>query len=122
MLQIPAKIDAYLNNKLSGKEKTIQFQIYMKLKERPMSTDQLRNYGMPHQSITSALSQLETEGLIYKDSIVQSKDKKYTLWKCSVNEEECILNREKIHIRNYQRWVRTGKKQQFFKLYESRNQ
>lgn len=59
----------------------------IKANRKGISTDQLRRMGS-HQSVTARLSELESEGLIYKDGVtIVATGWPYSIWKPTPKKE-----------------------------------
>jgi hypothetical protein len=116
MKTITPKLEAYFNNISTGKQMAIDQKIYLMIKERPLTIEQLRNYGDPHQTITSAVNRLERLGLIYKDGKVKGKKLNYSLYTASKTMKQCQENIKDIEQRDFERWVKVGNKKGFFDL------
>jgi DNA-binding MarR family transcriptional regulator len=116
MKTITPKLEAYFNNISTGKQMAIDQKIYLMIKERPLTIEQLRNYGEPHQTITSAVDRLEKLGLIYKDGKVKGKKLNYSLYVASKTMLQCKENIQAVKQRDFERWVKVGTKKGFFEL------
>ena len=92
-------------------------QLILKLlKERSRSTDELRKY-VPHQTLTSALSQLEAKGLIFKNGRFKAEKYYYTLWSYEDNEIIQQQRAKLIAFDKYNAWVRQGQKNGWFEKF-----
>jgi predicted transcriptional regulator len=89
-------------------------RIYLMIKERPMTIEQLRNYQMPHQTISSAITRLERLGLIYKEGMVKGKKFTYSVYVASKTMAQCEENIKSIKKRDFERWYKIGSKNGFF--------
>jgi predicted transcriptional regulator len=116
------KLEAYFYNQSTGKQMAVDQRIYLMIKERPMTIEQLRNYQMPHQTISSAITRLERLGLIYKGGTAKgkkggtAKGKKFTysIYVASKTIAQCEENIKAIKKRDFERWYKIGSKNGFF--------
>lgn len=108
------KLEAYFYNQSTGKQMAVDQRIYLMIKERPMTIEQLRNYQMPHQTISSAITRLERLGLIYKEGTAKGKKFTYSLYVASKTIAQCEENIKAIKKRDFERWYKIGSKNGFF--------
>lgn len=110
------KLEAFFYNINSGNQMSNDRKIYLMLKERPMTIEQLRNFKVPHQTLTSCLCRLEKLGLIYKKSNVKGAKHTFTLWDVSKTIKECEQRQITIFERDYMRWKKLGEREGYFEL------
>jgi predicted transcriptional regulator len=108
------KLEAYFYNQSTGKQMAVDQRIYLMIKERPMTIEQLRNYQMPHQTISSAITRLERLGLIYKEGMAKGKEFTYSVYVASKTIAQCEENIKAIKKRDFERWYKIGSKNGFF--------
>jgi predicted transcriptional regulator len=86
------------------------------LQDRSRTTEELRHH-IAHQTLTSALSQLEAKGIIYKNGRVKGGKRYFTLW--SYEDNEIIQRQRAILIAHdkYHAWVRQGSKNGWFERF-----
>jgi predicted transcriptional regulator len=108
------KLEAYFYNQSTGKQMAVDQRIYLMIKERPMTIEQLRNYQMPHQTISSAITRLERLGLIYKEGMAKGKKFTYSVYVASKTIAQCEENIKAIKKRDFERWYKIGSKNGFF--------
>lgn len=111
-----AKKLAYVEAISNGYRKTIATAVYLLLKDKPMTTEVLRDAGIPHQSLTASLSYLEDLGMIYKSELVQGRKRKFTLWKAVTDKEEMSIRKREIEDDKFNAWVKKGNDMGYFEM------
>jgi predicted transcriptional regulator len=86
------------------------------LQDRSRTTEELRHH-IAHQTLTSALSQLEAKGVIYKNGRVKGGKRYYTLWTYEPSEDIQKQRSKMIAHDKYHAWVRQGKKNGWFERF-----
>lgn len=80
------KFNAYIKKIQSGELKTKKLRVIKELQQSPQTIEYFRTkLGMPHQSVTSALSILCDEGIVRMSS---SADAKFSLFTLASSEQE----------------------------------
>ena len=106
------KIQAYLERINSGelsstKEKTLRF-----IETFSWATvhDMRVVMNIAHQTLTSALSHLEDEGIVYKSGeIIQGKQKRaYSIWKYESDPIQQEINAKRVLNRKFNNWKISG--------------
>lgn len=115
-MKISPKTEAFFYNIDTGKAMSIDKRIYLMLKERPMTIEQLRQFQFKHQTVTSSLNRLEQLGLIYKKETVKGKKFSYSLWAVAKTIDEVEKNCISIFYRDWNRWKKVGEKKGYFEL------
>ena len=86
------------------------------LQDRSRTTEELRQH-IAHQTLTAALSQLEAQGLIYKNGRIKVGKRYFTLWTYEPNEEVQKQRSKMIAHDKYHAWVRQGKNNGWFERF-----
>lgn len=115
-MKTTAKIEAFFYQVESGKAMNMDKRIYLMLKERPMTIEQLRQFQFKHQTLTSSLNRLEQLGLIYKKDTIKGKQFSYSLWDVAKTIKEVEQNHINIFKRDFERWKKVGEKNGYFQL------
>ena len=102
------KIKAYLNEIRTGKltsnkTRVLQFIIYANGSDVETMRSKL---NIAHQTLTSALSHLEDEGIIYKAGTTSEGN--YTVYKYEHIEELQRKNAQNTHIAKFEAWKKRG--------------
>lgn len=117
-----AKIEAYVKAIKSGEMKSKLQEIYNLLCKQPLTTEQLRDMGYKHQSLTAALSRLEDLGVIYKSALVQGRKRRFSLWKVETDALKIVQRREAIEDLKFKAWVKQGEKNGYFLQWQGKMQ
>lgn len=80
------------------------------------TTAELRR-NRSHQSVTAALSHLETKGLIYKFNTVKVEGKRFTQWAAETDPTMVEVRKKQIEHDKYFTWVRLGQKKGYFERF-----
>jgi DNA-binding transcriptional ArsR family regulator len=102
-----AKIYAFLKQIESGQLQTMRAKVYHRIRlNQSISTYSLRMYLGAHQSVTSALSSLENDGLIRKSGEVLLGKHMYSQWVAHTNVDGIIAHAEHVNQRKKHLWVK----------------
>lgn len=115
-----AKIEAFKDQIDSGKMQTNKIKIYNLIKQEPSTIAKLREVtGMPHQTLTGALSSLEDMGWIYRTDEVKVKNRTYTLYAAETNIERAKRNALIVESQKFLDWMHRGEKNGWFDQYDA---
>lgn len=107
-----AKIKQYLTNLNSGMLESNTMQILNYIKHNPECTllNMRLNTFIQHQTLTSAISNLMDEGIIYitGQSIIDNKH--YSRFKFESDPAEIIKNRQRRERERIESWIKKGLK------------
>jgi len=112
MSQLEPKIKAFKERMQSGELKADKAKIVWFVQTYGWSTvhDMREVMGIRHQTLTSALSHLEDDGVVFKDGqIEQGKDDRlYTIWKYEADPHLQKANANLVLNRKYEAWKKQG--------------
>lgn len=112
MSQLEPKIKAFKERMQSGELKADKAKIVWFVQTHGWATvhDMREVMGIRHQTLTSALSHLEDEGVVFKDGqIEQGKDDRlYTIWKFEPDAEIQKFNAKRILEKKFNAWQEQG--------------
>lgn len=97
---------------------SLKEQILADIRSGMKTTDELRKKYV-HQSLTARLSQLESEGRIYKfNTIKKQGDKRpFTQWAFETDPTMIEVRKKQIEHDKYFTWVRLGQKKGYFERF-----
>lgn len=93
-------------------------QVLTDLRQGMKTTAELRK-KYAHQSVTAALSHLESQGLIYKFNTVKKEGDKraFTQWAVETDPAMVLIRKKHIEHDKYFAWVRLGQKKGYFERF-----
>lgn len=96
----------------------IKEQIIADIRNGMKTTDELRKKYV-HQTLTSRLSELEAQGLIFKFNTVKKEGDKrpFTQWAAETDPTMIEVRKKQIEHDKYFTWVRLGQKKGYFERF-----
>lgn len=96
----------------------IKQQILADLRQGMKTTHELRK-KYTHQTLTSRLSELEAQGLIFKFNTVKKEGDKrpFTQWAVETDPAMVLIRKKHIEHDKYFAWVRLGQKKGYFQRF-----
>ena len=97
---------------------TLKEQILEDLRQGMKTTAELRKKYV-HQTLTSRLSELEAQGLIYKFNTVKREGDKrpFTQWAVETDPAMIVIRSQRIAHDKYFAWVKQGQKKGYFERF-----
>jgi hypothetical protein len=106
-----AKIQTFLKQLETGHIDTMRAKIYNEIKQcQSISTKTLRERFGSHQSVTSSLSSLESDGLIRKCGKIEIDDAVYSQWVAHTNFEAIMIFQSEMQLKKKLQWIKRAQK------------
>ena len=106
-----AKIQTFLKQLETGKIDTIRAKVYNEIKQcQSISTKTLRDRLGSHQSVTSSLSQLESDGLIRKSGEIEIDNRIFSQWVAITNIDAINAHKEAIETQKKKQWIKRAQR------------